>query len=123
MNTFRFKNIQNEHFTITLGTNGNDIIDIYNYSILPGSNKVEYLTIGKGGEPIRKIINEGEKWEPWLKINAHYGPEMLSNLMDALIDFGIEPKNRKLDTNERTAVEKHLADMRKIVSKKLGVDL
>lgn len=39
---------------------------------------------------------------------------LMSELLDALLDYGIKPKKHILEEKERTALENHLADMRKI---------
>jgi len=101
---------------------GRDAIKIYRYNVYPDGKYIEYITVGKDGEQIVTRIKEGDDWKPWLVISGT-GIGILSEFMDALLEFGIQPKQHNLTSEEKTALEKHLADMRKIVAKKIGVEL
>jgi len=86
---------------------------------------MEYVHHGESGKTVTTRIKSSEiytaEWKPWIEVTG-FG-DVLSELMDALIDFGVQPKQHNLTSEEKTALEKHLADMRKIVAKKIGVEL
>lgn len=68
------------------------------------------------------VFNEykiGERTEPIARIDL---PE-LQQLMDELWRNGIRPSNGEGNVGQIGAMDKHLADMRAIVSNYLGVDL
>lgn len=77
------------------------------------------------GEIKRQRYTEkpGEEPIPFLKIPTMTSENLLSEVIDALIDFGIKPKKSIIQLEEKSALERHLSDMRKIVSKKIGVEL
>lgn len=110
-----------DHFMI-MQDPGADAIKIYRFNIYPDGQTVEYFTFGKDGMQIVTRIKDGDEWKPWLVVPG-IGIDMLSDFMDALLEFGIQPKKHNLISEEKTALEKHLADMRKIVAKKIGVEL
>lgn len=60
---------------------------------------------------------------PFMKIGINNIDSFLPELLDSLIEFGIKPKKSIIQPEEKSALERHLSDMRKIVSKKIGVEL
>jgi hypothetical protein len=50
-------------------------------------------------------------------------PEAAQELMDDLFRCGIRPSSGKGSSGQLAATEKHLSDMRKIVARKLGMEL
>ncbi len=112
-NIFSFKNIIGEHFAIQALVGGY-AIDIYRFDIIPQSGKIVYYTSGLKGEIVSKIIKEGDPWEPWIRLGLNH-TEVLSDLLDALLEFGVMPKKHTIDGDERTAIQYHLEDMRRLV--------
>lgn len=120
-NVFRFKDIQTDHFVIRHSLNA-DSFEIYRFNIFPGRGEIEYYTFDINGRQTGTRVKDGEEWKPWLVVPGRE-TGMLSDLIDALLEFGIEPHKHVLGSEEKTALENHLADMRRIVSRKLLVDL
>ena len=119
--TYNKSIIRTDHFMIMQDV-GSDSIKIYRYNVYPDGKMIEYFTFTKDGMQTVTRIKDGDEWKPWLVVPG-MGMDMLSDFMDALLDFGIQPKQHNLTSEEKTALEKHLSDMRKIVAKKIGVEL
>lgn len=98
--------------------------NIYVLERLPDGTPYQLLTVGKDGWLETKKYEENKEPTPFMRfsgISDAYG--WLGELIDVLLEMGIKPKKSILDDKEQYRVEKHLSDMRKIVSKKLNVDL
>lgn len=106
--------IRTDHFIIRRGINL-DTIEIFKYAVLP-DNRIEYEYVGKNGWE-RKVIKDGEEWEPWLVLNGRTAGMVIPELLDALLEFGFQPKEKKLTDEEKTAMKYHLEDMRRLVFK------
>ena len=96
-------------------------ISLYLLERNPEGIPINFLVVGKNGVLKRKKFNE-DKPLPLLVINE-YGSEWLIDLLDLLLDMGIQPKKNVITKQEEIALKSHLKDMRLIVSKKLGVNL
>lgn len=78
----------------------------------------------KQGSSFGKVV-ELEHREPGLHIEPTFSlsPESAQKLMDSMWREGFRPTEGKGSAGSLRATEEHLSDMRKIVSKKLGVNL
>lgn len=100
-----------------------DAVVLYITEDLPNGMPINWLFIGKDGTLKREKYEEGGVGKPFLKIGYHQQYGLLPDILDAMIEFGIKPKKHILTNEEKSSLENHLSDMRKIVSKKIGVDL
>jgi len=71
------------------------------------------------GRPPLEEMPEGGQLNPCLTISM----DQSQSLMDQLWDIGLRPSEGSGSAGSLRATEKHLGDMRAIVSKKLGVEL
>ncbi len=104
------------------GATQGDYIDIFVIETMPNGQPINYITTNRGMLN-REKYEEGKEGVPFLRVSHFDQRGLLPDLVDALLAFGILPKEHALDTQERTAIEKHLEDMRKIVAKQLGGNL
>ena len=118
------QDIRNDHFIIRHSPTS-DVIQIFRFYLLQNGS-VEYVHHGKDGKQMHTLIKAPEiyttEWEPWVEFSGR-DYDLMEDLMDALIEFGIQPKKHVLTSEEKSAIQDHLSDMRKIVAAKLGVNL
>jgi hypothetical protein len=89
---------------------------------LPDGTPINYLTTEKG--IVKRVkYHPYKEGEVFFKGTSHGMIKLLTELLDEMIEFGIRPKKHLLSNEEKTALENHLSDMRKIVEKKLNVKL
>lgn len=105
-------------------TRGNDLrYLVYILERLPDGRPLNTLYMKKGSLARQKFIEGNMNIIPFMAINYGESEGIYMDLVDALLKLGIRPKTEIMTRQEKTALEGHLSDMRRIVSKKLGVDL
>ena len=88
------------------------------YELHMGTRRFDRRYIARG--PLEMVESEpGRYTEPLLRMDI----EDAQRLMDALWNSGIRPGNGEGSVGQIGAIQKHLDDMRAIVSKELGVQL
>lgn len=99
-----------------------DTIDIFVTQDNEKGIPVEFLTIGKDGQIVYNKYIEYKPVKPlWSFTGRQERSGLLSEILDAFIEYGIKPKHKTLDEREKFAMEKHLEDMRTITFYKLGI--
>jgi|SRR3990167_1800789 len=96
---------------------------IYVLRRLPDGTPYNFLTVGKNGQLETKKFDENNPF-PFMQFSGMSDAyDWLGELIDVLLEMGIKPKKSVLDEKEESRLVNHLNDMRKIVGKKLEVEL
>jgi len=104
-----------EHFTGKIS-----LYVIHRRKTKEGDEFQEYITVDTKTDSLKAVGYEtGDSIEPLVNMTLDEAQE----LIDRLRTCGLRPTEGKDSTGSLAATEKHLDDMRKIVSKRLGINL
>ena len=98
----------------------NRSVSIYGINRFPDGSKSYWQSV-----TIQTISENDPEFEPHVTPNApiELSEDDAQSLMDALWEVGVKPSGGEGHTAHIRSLNKHLEDMRKIVSSKLKVDL
>lgn len=92
--------------------------NVYVLERLPNGVPINTLYVKKGITYFQKYNEGNNNVIPFLSLNYGRSEELYSDLVDALLQLGIKPRNQIMSKEEKGAIENHLADMRRLVFKK-----